>query len=55
MMTLAILRVLGWSLKDAVNLIEGRRSVVDFADIYVQSVEEFMKEYEVSEATPERD
>ncbi len=55
MMTLAIMRVLGWSLKDAIKLIEGRRYVVDFADVYVQSVEEFMKEYEASEATPERD
>lgn len=55
MMTLAILRVLGWSLKDAVNLIEGRRYVVDFADVYVQSVEEFMKVYESAAATPKRD
>jgi len=55
MMTLAILRVLGWSLKDAINLIEGRRAVVDFADVYVESVEEFMREYASAAATPERD
>jgi len=55
MMTLAILRVLGWSLKDAIHLIEGRRDVVDFADVYVQSVEEFMKMYESVETTPKQD
>lgn len=48
MMTLAILRVLGWSLKDAKQLIQRRRYVVDFADAYVQSVEAFMKLYEES-------
>lgn len=45
MMTLAILRALGWSLKDAKDLILQRRYVVDFADVYVESVEEFMKVY----------
>jgi protein-tyrosine phosphatase len=54
MMTLALLRVLGWSLDDATELIEGRRHVVDFADIYVQSVEEFMKVYEDAAAVPKR-
>ena len=49
MMTLAVLRASGWSLDDAVELIEGRRNVVDFADVYVQSVEEFMKSYEAAE------
>jgi len=46
MMTLAVLRALGFSLKDAVRMIESRRHVVDFADVYVQSVEEFMSTYE---------
>ena len=46
MMTLAIMRVLGWSLKDAINLIQARRYVVDFADCYVVSVERFMEIYE---------
>jgi len=55
MMTLAILRVLGWSLKDATNLIEGRRHVVDFADVYVHSVEDFLKVYESAAAAPKRD
>jgi protein-tyrosine phosphatase len=55
MMTLALMRVLGWSLKDAIHLIGGRRSVVDFADIYVQSVEEFMQIYESAATGRERD
>jgi len=46
MMTLAVLRALGWSLEDAVGTIEERRDVVDFADVYVRSVEEFMKSYQ---------
>lgn len=45
MMTLAVLRVLGWSLKDAKQLIQQRRYVVDFADAYVESVENFVAEY----------
>ncbi|HLJ26944.1 MAG TPA: dual specificity protein phosphatase [Candidatus Angelobacter sp.] len=50
MMTLAVLRVLGWSLKDATELIQRRRYVVDFADAYVQSVENFIAEYDRSQA-----
>jgi protein-tyrosine phosphatase len=46
MMTLAVLRALGWSLEDAVETIENRRDVVDFADVYVRSVEEFIRSYE---------
>lgn len=46
MMTLAVLRVLGWSLGEAIYLIESRRFAADFAEVYVQSVEEFMKVYE---------
>jgi len=45
MMTLAILRVLGWSLQDAIDLIMQRRYVVDFADVYVVSVENFVMAY----------
>ena len=45
MMTLAVLRVLGWSLDDARRLIEERRPVVDFADVYVKSVENFVRNY----------
>lgn len=43
MMTLAILRTMGWSLKEAKESIETLRPVVDFAEVYVRSVEDFMK------------
>jgi protein-tyrosine phosphatase len=42
MMTLALLGVIGWTLEDAMQLIEGRRPVADFAEVYVRSVEEFL-------------
>ena len=45
MMTLAVLRALGWSLGKAIQTIEARRPVVDFAHVYVQSVEHFMRSY----------
>jgi protein-tyrosine phosphatase len=48
MMTLAVLRSLGYSLEDAMDVIESRRHVVDFADVYVRSVEDFMKTYEAA-------
>jgi protein-tyrosine phosphatase len=50
MMTLAILRAQGWTLEDGRELIQQRRYVVDFADVYVESVEEFMKGYEGAKA-----
>ncbi|MFY9740929.1 MAG: dual specificity protein phosphatase [Candidatus Sulfotelmatobacter sp.] len=43
MMTLAVLAVLGWTLDDAMDLIEERRPVADFAEVYVRSVENFLK------------
>lgn len=52
MMTLAILRVLGWSLHDAKTLIQERRYVVDFAECYVESVENFVKVYEAVNGNP---
>ena len=52
MMTLAILRVLGWSLQDAKSLIQERRYVVDFAECYVESVENFVKVYEAVNGNP---
>ena len=52
MMTLAILRVLGWSLEDAKALIQERRYVVDFAECYVESVENFVKVYEAVNGGP---
>jgi protein-tyrosine phosphatase len=48
MMTLAVMRVLGWPLQKAKDLILERRYVVDWADCYVESVERFMKVYEAA-------
>jgi protein-tyrosine phosphatase len=45
MMALAVLRAQGWSLEDAVEVIEEKRDVADFADVYVQSVENFMRQW----------
>jgi protein-tyrosine phosphatase len=45
MMTLALMRALGWSSKEAQQLIQTRRPVVDFAEVYVRSVEDFMRGY----------
>jgi Dual specificity phosphatase, catalytic domain len=42
MMTLALLTTMGWELESAMELIESRRPVADFADVYVRSVEEFL-------------
>ena len=44
MMTLAILCSTGWTMEDAKELIQGRRPLADFADVYVQSVERFLEE-----------
>ncbi len=49
MMALVVLRAMGFGLEDAMQMIESRRRVVDFADVYVQSVEEFMSSYEAAE------
>jgi protein-tyrosine phosphatase len=49
MMALAVLRALGFALADAMDMIESRRPAADFADVYVQSVEEFMRSYEEAE------
>jgi protein-tyrosine phosphatase len=42
MMALAVLGSMGWSLEDAMHLIESKRPVADFADVYVRSVEDFL-------------
>jgi protein-tyrosine phosphatase len=44
MMTLAVLCSMGWTQEVAQDLIEKRRPVVDFADVYVRSVERFLEE-----------
>jgi protein tyrosine phosphatase (PTP) superfamily phosphohydrolase (DUF442 family) len=43
MMTLAVLGSMGWNLNQAIELIEGRRPVADFADVYVESVGKFLE------------
>src|SRR5947207_1650837 len=45
MMTLAILCSLSWNMKDAMKLIGAKRPVVDFADVYVRSVEKFLEQH----------
>ena len=42
MMTLAVLGSMGWSVNDAMQMIEARRPVADFADVYVESVEKIL-------------
>jgi protein-tyrosine phosphatase len=49
MMTLALLRAMGWSLGDASRVLVNRRPVADLADVYVDSVESFMREYATAE------
>ncbi|HZU41554.1 MAG TPA: dual specificity protein phosphatase [Terriglobales bacterium] len=49
MMTLALLAALGWSVDDAKNQIAEQRPVVDFADVYVRSVERFLRSYTAAE------
>ena len=43
MMALAILRSSGWKLEDAMETIQSLRPVVDFAPVYVKSVEEYVR------------
>lgn len=44
MMTLALLCSMGWELGAAMDTIFSRRPVVDFADVYVNSVENFLQQ-----------
>ena len=43
MMTLALLGVMGWTMREAMHLIEARRPVADFAEVYVWSVKKFLQ------------
>ena len=43
MMTLAVLGAMEWEIEAAMVLIETRRPVVDFADVYVESVRRFLE------------
>lgn len=42
MMALALLGSMGWSLEDAIELIETRRPAADLAEVYVESVRRFL-------------
>jgi protein-tyrosine phosphatase len=42
MMAAALLGAMGWTLYDAMQLIESRRPTADFVDVYVHSVERFL-------------
>ncbi|MGB8064792.1 MAG: dual specificity protein phosphatase [Candidatus Sulfotelmatobacter sp.] len=42
MMTLAVLGSMGWTIEDAMEMIQGKRPAADFAEVYVQSVERFL-------------
>lgn len=44
MMALAVLCSLSWKLGQAMQLIEARRPMVDFADVYVNSVQRFLEQ-----------
>ena len=43
MMTLAVLCAMNWEIGEAMELIERRRPVVDFAEVYVESVRRFLE------------
>ncbi len=45
MMTLAVLRATGHELDEAKQMIQTKRYVVDFAEVYVRSVERYMKSH----------
>jgi protein-tyrosine phosphatase len=53
MMTLALLGAMGWELDDAMEMIQGLRPVVDFADVYVESVESFLRQKGLSRGAVE--
>jgi len=42
MMALALLGAMGWDVEDARERIEDKRPVADFAEVYVQSVRDFL-------------
>ncbi len=52
MMTLAVLCALGWEMEDAMRFISERRSVVDWAPAYVESVAAFLESYYSRPGTP---
>jgi protein-tyrosine phosphatase len=46
MMALAVLTSMGWELGAAMELIQKKRPVADFADVYLRSVERFLESVE---------
>ena len=44
MMTLALLCSQGWELEEAMQTISSKRPVVDFAEVYINSVERFLQQ-----------
>ncbi len=54
MMTLAVLCAMEWEMNAAMVLIETRRPVVDFADVYVESVRRFLESRVESEPRSSR-
>jgi len=55
MMALAVLCAMGHKLSDARRLIQTKRYVVDFADVYVRSVENFLRGYEGAKVASRKD
>jgi hypothetical protein len=51
MMALAVLCAMGYEMEEAKHLIQTRRYVVDFAEVYVRSVEDFLKVYAKAEGS----
>ena len=44
MMLLALMCIEGWEMEEAMQLISSRRPVVDFANVYVESVTKFLEQ-----------
>ncbi len=56
MMTLAVLCAMDWKIDPAMHWIESKRPVVDFADVYVESVRHFLEtRFEEAPQSSERD
>ena len=54
MMTLALLRAEGWTLEDALETVQSLRPVVDWAEVYVESVERYIASLEANAETRRR-
>lgn len=47
MMALALLCAMGWGIGEAMTMLQARRPEVDFAEVYVESVEKFVQQMNV--------